>query len=392
MEDDRLTELVSEKLQNTSSIGNGALDYIRPIDGCVEVRGWACELHEDRLVAIDRVALSDGCRLKHFETAPLRYLRPDVCESFHMHPSTAVGFTIKIDPSDLNSDISQITVFGECRDGNLFRIHAIECDEGDPFQVLRDQIANSSTLPSPGHGTPIPDAFGMHIETRESFLECAGEHVLMMARYGGLRPDAHFLDIGCGLGRIAIGLSQYLNSDAEYFGFDIAGTAIQWAHEHVAALHPHYSFRHLDLQNEYYNPNGHEQEDRFPVDKVDFDFAYLGSVFTHMLLRPVEDYLRQANEHLKVGGTLFATFFLMNQEADRAIRLRRAARDFKLSQGLEHYVRDEPLLSAVSHNENEIFRLLEECGFKLERPPIYGNWTGTRQCRSHQDIIVAKKV
>ena len=75
-----------------------------------------------------------------------------------------------------------------------------------------------------------------------------------------------------------------------------------------------------------------------------------------MLPGPVEDDLRRANEHLKVGGTLFAPFFLMNQEAHRAIRLHRAARDFKLSQGLEHSVRDEPLLSAVSPNENEIFR------------------------------------
>ena len=111
-----------------------------------------------------------------------------------------------------------------------------------------------------------------------------------------------------------------------------------------------------------------------------------------MLPGLVEDDLRQANKHLKVGGTLFATFSLMNLEADRAIRLRRAAPDFKPSQGLEYSARDELRLAAVSPNENEISRLLEECGFKLERAPIYGNWTGTRQCRSHQDMIDAKRV
>jgi len=41
-----------------------------------------------------------------------------------------------------------------------------------------------------------------------------------------LRPNERVLDVGCGVGRIAIPLTEFLNSDARYEGFDVVAKGI----------------------------------------------------------------------------------------------------------------------------------------------------------------------
>ena len=37
----------------------------------------------------------------------------------------------------------------------------------------------------------------------------------------GLQPGHRVLDVGCGVGRLAVALTSYLNTDGRYEGFDI---------------------------------------------------------------------------------------------------------------------------------------------------------------------------
>ncbi|MCH9672730.1 MAG: class I SAM-dependent methyltransferase, partial [Gammaproteobacteria bacterium] len=346
----------------------------------------------NRFETCREVVVTDGARLFRIETANHAVARPDVCQHFKVELETLYGFAWDIDDREVNADVFRIRVFAIASDGTSFEIHPLEREEGDGFDAIRDSIATSQDLPVPGDGLPIPSSFGMHVESRASFLECAGDYIRMMARHAGLLPEHDVLDIGCGLGRIANGFSRYLSPDSRYVGFDIVASAIDWANTHVAKLHPNFRFYHLDLQNEYYNPAGGERQARFPIDEDGFDFALLASVFTHMHFEDVENYLVQANERLRLGGTLFATFFLMNEDAATAVRIGRARLPLELSGGIEHHEIDGPTLSSVSHEESAVFKLVEQSGFEFVRRPIYGNWTGARQSPSFQDIVIARKV
>src|SRR5690348_9362847 len=47
----------------------------------------------------------------------------------------------------------------------------------------------------------------------------------------GLQPDHSVLDLGCGIGRLALPLTQYLSEQGYYRGIDINLSGIAWAHE-----------------------------------------------------------------------------------------------------------------------------------------------------------------
>src|SRR5690349_12650783 len=52
-------------------------------------------------------------------------------------------------------------------------------------------------------------------------------------RNGGLGRGERVLDLGCGLGRMAVPLTQYLETSASYDGIDIAADAIAWCREAI---------------------------------------------------------------------------------------------------------------------------------------------------------------
>lgn len=54
----------------------------------------------------------------------------------------------------------------------------------------------------------------------------------------GLRPDHDVLDIGCGVGRTARYLCDYLNADVRYEGFDIMEPLIRWCQENITPAFP----------------------------------------------------------------------------------------------------------------------------------------------------------
>src|SRR5205085_11574589 len=55
-----------------------------------------------------------------------------------------------------------------------------------------------------------------------------GEWVARFLIEHGLRADDDVLDIGCGIGRVAIQLTKILSSSASYRGFDANAQAIRW--------------------------------------------------------------------------------------------------------------------------------------------------------------------
>src|SRR5438105_4382076 len=85
----------------------------------------------------------------------------------------------------------------------------------------------------------------------------AGERNVKAFRdLAGLKPDAAFLDIGCGCGRVARALTGYFGAFASYEGFDAAKKPVEWAHKVITPRFPNFHFQTADTFNKRYNPSG----------------------------------------------------------------------------------------------------------------------------------------
>jgi SAM-dependent methyltransferase len=130
----------------------------------------------------------------------------------------------------------------------------------------------------------------------------------------GYAPGGLLVDIGCGQGRLAIGLIRDL-PQARYLGLDVSARSIEWCTTHLATRHASYRFRHLNLVNALYNPRGDALAPAFqlPVPSGEVDIVYMWGVVTNMEPEHLGPYAHEISRILRPGGQLFLT---ANVEAD----------------------------------------------------------------------------
>jgi|WetSurMetagenome_2_1015567.scaffolds.fasta_scaffold22595_3 SAM-dependent methyltransferase len=210
---------------------------------------------------------------------------------------------------------------------------------------------------------------------------------------GGLKPQDRVLDVGCGVGRMAIPLTGYLDQQGSYEGFDIVGEGIRWCQKKITGRHPNFRFQVADLYNKTYNPTGRYRahEYPFPYPDASFDFAILTSVFTHLLPRDTDHYVAELARVLRPGGRVFATFFLLNADSRDRIAAGESTLDFRHE--LERCRVQNPQIpeDAVAYDEDEVRALLGRAGFSVLSPVHFGKWCGRTEFTSYQDIVIAQK-
>jgi SAM-dependent methyltransferase len=210
---------------------------------------------------------------------------------------------------------------------------------------------------------------------------------------GGLQSNERVLDVGCGIGRMAVPLTDYLSPDGEYWGFDIVEKGVDWCRKRISPKYANFHFHHSDVYNKSYNPKGAvlPQDYRFPFADGFFDFVFLVSVFTHMLPAGLENYVREISRVLRAGGRCLCTFFILNDEARSLIQSGRSALDFEYElEGCRTIDREVPEES-VAYEEADVAKLLEACGLSISEPVSYGSWCGRASFLTFQDLIVASK-
>jgi len=147
------------------------------------------------------------------------------------------------------------------------------------------------------------------------------------------------------------------------------------------------------VRNRHYNPRGTvaAAEYRFPFPDQFFSFVIVTSVFTHMLPGDVEHYLDEIVRVLRPGGTLFATFFLVNREARRLMEHGESTMTFNRPISTTCFTTDpgDPE-AAVAFLEGHVMQLLAARGLRVSQPVSYGSWCGRADFLSYQDIIVAR--
>jgi ubiquinone/menaquinone biosynthesis C-methylase UbiE len=208
-----------------------------------------------------------------------------------------------------------------------------------------------------------------------------------------LQPNDRVLDVGCGIGRMAIPLTGYLTPGGEYWGFDIVAEWIDWCQNRISPKFTNFHFLHSDVYNQHYNVNGKvlARDFQFPFDDDFFDFVFLTSVFTHMLPLDLENYLSEIARVLKTGGKCLITFFILNEESESLIRAGRSALDFRYQvNGCLTIDKNDPE-AAIAYREAYLVKLFGKHGLKIIHPIHYGSWCQREAFLTYQDIIVAAK-
>ena len=208
-----------------------------------------------------------------------------------------------------------------------------------------------------------------------------------------LKPNSKVLDVGCGIGRKNIPLTQYLDNDGEYEGFDIVDMGINWCNKNITDKYPNFHFQKVDVLNRYYNPDGEYKasEYKFPYDDNSFDLVVLGSVLTHMMPNDLKNYLSEVFRVLKSNGRCLISYFLINKDSLASIQSNKSTINFKYD--LDNYRTTDLDIpeDAVSYKESYIKNLYQKHNLEILEPIYYGSWSGRDNYLDYQDIIIAKK-
>lgn len=222
------------------------------------------------------------------------------------------------------------------------------------------------------------------------FRAVGEELVQLLIDVGGLKPSDRVLDVGSGIGRVAIPLTRHLDASAgaTYDGFDIVRRGVDWCRRELTPRHPHFRFHLAAVRNPEYNPRGvPAAEYRFPFDDASFDLAFATSLYTHLELDELRRYVAETHRVLAPGGTFFATFFLLNE---LSLANMGTTYDFPLGDARVRRMKGASAAAGVAFDETLVLETLRDAGF-VDIRVHHGQWSGRRDGLTFQDLVTARR-
>lgn len=190
------------------------------------------------------------------------------------------------------------------------------------------------------------------------FLDSAHAEADRLVELLGLTANSALLDVGCGYGRLPIGILNRIGEVRLYQGIDVEKSSVDWCNRYINTKHPNFKFLHVDVSNSRYNPQGVEitLDFKLPFADYTFDVIYLFSVFSHMVIEDIKIYLKEFNRLLSKNGMIFLTAFIEEDVPEMSINP-------------EGYRRGswKGELHCVRYNKNFFENILAENGFKIKR-------------------------
>ncbi|HTD27997.1 MAG TPA: class I SAM-dependent methyltransferase [Xanthomonadaceae bacterium] len=248
----------------------------------------------------------------------------------------------------------------------------------------RDRLSNRNSMIPPRSMVfvGVGDFVAVGEEFKRYFVELAE-----------LKPQHQVLDVGCGIGRMAIPLTSYLSAAGGYCGIDIVKNGIRWCNSRIAPRYPNFRFIHTDIYNKLYNPYGRGRANtyRFPFDDASFDFVFLTSVFTHMLPEDLAHYLDEISRVLRPGGRMLATYFILNDESNAQVKAGKGSFAFLREPGGYSVANRQVPENAVAYDEEDVLAQLDRTRLDIRHPIHYGSWCDRPRFLSFQDIVIAEK-
>lgn len=226
------------------------------------------------------------------------------------------------------------------------------------------------------------------------FIHSGRDTVERARRMCGLTPSSQFLDVGCGCGRVALAMLDYLDPSGLYVGFDVDAECIDWCVRHVEVVDRRFHFDHLDIQSTSYNPGGAIATDRvtFPYGDSSFDCALVSSVFTHMAEAGITQYLAELWRVVKPGGTVLVSLLLINSDSLSAVERQTTLFSFNQRLGPNSWTIDPARpLEGVGISEAWFEELASSRDFRVEGID-YGNWRHVRSWEVEHDWLCLRRL
>lgn len=234
---------------------------------------------------------------------------------------------------------------------------------------------------------------GMIFTGSGNYIEIGEQFFNYFKKYGAITPESSVLDIGSGIGRMAVPFTKFLSEKGRYEGFDIVKKGVDWCNNNISKRYPNFNFKLIPLKNDLYNLSTDKvaSELKFPYENESFDFVFLTSVFTHMMPADLENYVQEIQRVLQSGKNCLATFFLLDEESEKVMK-ERGNKSFPYPMG--HYsLMDKSVKEAnVAYQKSYVLNLLIENGFEVTHF-FRGSWSGMTpgELNEHQDILIIKK-
>lgn len=221
-----------------------------------------------------------------------------------------------------------------------------------------------------------------------------GQHqIRLMQNYINLNPNDSVLDIGSGVGRSAMVLTEILNKKSRYEGFDVVKKGVDWCNKKIKKDFPNFNFTYVPLFNDLYNEEKNDASQFiFPYEDSSFDKIFSFSVFTHMKMNEIEHYLNEINRVMRPNGLSLHTFFLYDDtDAQRISTLPNF--NFPIDRGKYKLMSDKVESANIAIHKGELHSMAERAGLQIVSI-IDGFWKGEKIENSgndYQDTVVFKK-
>jgi SAM-dependent methyltransferase len=193
------------------------------------------------------------------------------------------------------------------------------------------------------------------LESTEKYFNSAIGEARRLVELCDCKRQSRILDVGCGHGRLALGLLQVC-PEVQYLGLDILKKNLHWCEKHFAA-YSQLQFLHLDLHNERYNAGSSviNESFHFPLRDATWDIVYLFSVFSHMQEAEMKIYLREFRRLLSPGGYLIFTTFVEENVPTFSVNP-------------ENYIFEKTVgpLHVVRYEKSHLLGLVEAAGFQIK--------------------------
>jgi len=242
----------------------------------------------------------------------------------------------------------------------------------------------------------VPDELALHHGGKD-LLPGALKFAETFEVWGGMQTGMRVLDIGCGPGRMALGIGERFGWDTRYDGFDIKKADIDFCQSVISKTHPSFQFHHFDLFNDHYNKGGDTKatDIRFPAEDKVIDFIFATSIYTHFFVEDIRHYLSETARVCK--GRSLSSWFLIDDRFDKGAKADSLRFDFPhQAEDGTYYQHEKSPLDAVGHSLDSVKALHEEAGMRVVGV-FQGAWTGRatvteNPVRHSQDVVVAEPI
>lgn len=237
---------------------------------------------------------------------------------------------------------------------------------------------------------------GDYTKISTEFIEIGEGITGNMIRMGLIEPQHTILDVGCGLGRLARPLVNYLTSGS-YYGLDATKSSIEWCTD-AYSDYGNFHFMFADVFSNTYNKKASRESSayKFPYESNTFDFLWSTSLFTHMVFKDFENYIKEMARVMVKGAKCWNTFLLLDQFAVDQLK--------KIDSDKERYympyeveggrVRDLTNPEAqIALYEDKVKEVYKSNGLEIIEVR-YGPWSGRSKNikAGGQDVIIAQLV